>query len=122
MIGYVCIGTNDLVASARFYDALLGSVGAKRVWDTEKMIAWGAAPGTPMLILIKPADGQPATVGNGTMVALSAKSKAEVDALYKQALSLGGKDEGAAGPRGDNFYAGYFRDPQGNKLCAFIMG
>ncbi len=121
MIGYVCIGTNNLAGSARFYDELLGGLGAKRIWDTEKMIAWGSE-GSPMLILIKPADGKPATVGNGTMVALAAKSKADVDALYKKALALGAKDEGPAGPRGDGFYAGYFRDLEGNKLCAFIMG
>jgi len=122
MIGYVCIGTNNLAGSARFYDELLADVGAKRVWDTEKMIAWGAEAGTPMLILIKPADGKPATVGNGTMVALAAKSKAQVDAMYKKALALGAKDEGPAGPRGEGFYAGYFRDLEGNKLCTFIMG
>lgn len=122
MIGYVCIGTNNLAGSARFYDELLADVGARRIWDTEKMIAWGAEAGTPMLILIKPADGKPATVGNGTMVALAAKSKAQVDAMYKKALALGGKDEGAAGPRGEGFYAGYFRDLEGNKLCSFIMG
>ena len=122
MIGYVCIGTNNLAGSSRFYDELLADVGAKRIWDTEKMIAWGAEPGTPMLILIKPADGKPATVGNGTMVALAAKSKAQVDAMYKKALALGGKDEGPAGPRGEGFYAGYFRDLEGNKLCTFIMG
>lgn len=127
MIGYVCLGTNNLAGSAKFYDELLAGLGAKRTWETEKMIAFGTsketnAPNAPMLILIKPADGKPATVGNGTMVALEASSQAQVDALYKKALELGGKDEGPAGPRGDGFYAGYFRDLEGNKLCAFIIG
>jgi predicted lactoylglutathione lyase len=45
-----------------------------------------------------------------------------VDAIYKKALELGGKDEGAPGPRGDGFYAGYFRDLDGNKLNAFFIG
>jgi predicted lactoylglutathione lyase len=75
-----------------------------------------------MLIVIKPADGNQATVGNGVMVALAAKDKAEVDSLYKKAIALGAKCEGPAGPRSDGFYAGYFRDSDGNKLCAFYMG
>ena len=121
MIGYVTIGTNDLARAARFYDELLALLGAKRGWDTDKFIAWTTGPGAPMVSVIKPYDGQPATVGNGMMVALSAKSKAQVDEVYKKALALGGKDEGPAGPRGDDFYAGYFRDLDGNKLCVFFM-
>ena len=70
----------------------------------------------------KPYDGKTATAGNGTMVALQAKDKAQVDRLYKIALANGGTDEGAPGPRGDEgFYAAYFRDPDGNKLNAFTM-
>ncbi len=122
MIGYVCIGTNDLAASAAFYDALLATVGGKRHWETERFIAWHNAPTSPMLIMIKPLDGQPATVGNGTMVALAVGSTAMVDAIHAKALALGGKDEGAPGNRGENFYAAYFRDLEGNKLAAFHMG
>lgn len=122
MIGYVCIGTNDLAASAAFYDALLATVGGKRHWETERFIAWHNAPTSPMLIMIKPLDGQPATVGNGTMVALAVGSTAMVDAIHAKALELGGKDEGAPGNRGENFYAAYFRDLEGNKLAAFHMG
>jgi catechol 2,3-dioxygenase-like lactoylglutathione lyase family enzyme len=121
MIGYVTIGTNDLARAARFYDDLLGMLGAKRGWETDKFIAWTTGPGAPMVSVIKPYDGKPATVGNGMMVSLSAKSKAQVDEVYKKALALGGKDEGPAGPRGDDFYAGYFRDLDGNKLCVFFM-
>lgn len=122
MIGYVTIGTNDLVRASGFYDQLLAVLGAKRGWETERYVAWTQAPGAPMVLVIKPLDGQPATVGNGMMVALAAKSKAEVDAVHAKALSLGGKDEGAVGPRGDDFYAGYFRDLDGNKLAVFFMG
>lgn len=75
-----------------------------------------------MVSVIKPFDGKPATVGNGVMIALAASSKAQVDAIHRKALSLGAKDEGAPGPRMDGFYAGYFRDPDGNKLNAFFMG
>ena len=72
--------------------------------------------------MTKPYDGKAATVGNGVMVALAASSRAQVDTIYRKAMELGAKDEGAPGPRGDNFYAGYFRDPDGNKLNAFFMG
>jgi predicted lactoylglutathione lyase len=122
MVGYVTVGTNDMAAAAKFYDALLGTIGAKRLMDSERFIAWGTAPRAAMLAIIVPYDKQPATPGNGVMVALQVDSKATVDALYQKALALGAKDEGAAGPRGPGFYAGYFRDLDGNKLNAFFMG
>ena len=122
MIGYTTLGTNDIQRAARFYDTLLAEFGAKRAMEMESFIAWGAAPGAPMLSVIKPYDKKPATVGNGVMVALAAKSKAQVDAIHRKALELGGKDEGAPGPRGDGFYAAYFRDLDGNKLNAFFIG
>jgi len=121
MIGYVTLGTNDIQRAARFYDELLSVVGAKRTMETEKFVAWGTSPQSPMLFVIKPADGNKATVGNGVMVALSAQDNAQVDAIYKKAISLGAKCEGPAGDRGGGFYAGYFRDSDGNKLCAFHM-
>ena len=117
MIGYVTLGTNDLDRAARFYDALLAEIGAKRMMTTERFVVWFTGPDKAALGLFKPFDGQPATVGNGVMVALQVDSAAKVDALYKKALELGATDEGAAGPRGiPGFYAGYFRDPDGNKL------
>jgi predicted lactoylglutathione lyase len=122
MIGYVTLGTNDFERAASFYDALLGEIGAKRAMEMETFIAWGTAPNTPMVSVIKPFDGKPATVGNGVMVALMMDSKEKVDRLHKKALELGGKDEGKPGPRGDAFYAGYFRDLDGNKLNAFFIG
>jgi len=122
MIGYVTLGTNDIQRAAKFYDALLGSIGALRMMESDSFIAWSAPGGGPAVSVIKPFDKKPATVGNGVMVALAMDSKAKVDALYKKAIQLGAKDEGAPGPRGDNFYAGYFRDPDGNKLNAFFMG
>jgi predicted lactoylglutathione lyase len=90
--------------------------------DTETFIAWATSPGTPALSVTQPFDRKAATVGNGVMVALNADSQEKVDALYKKAMELGATDEGAPGPRGDGFYAGYFRDPDGNKLNAFFMG
>jgi predicted lactoylglutathione lyase len=121
MIGYVTLGTNDIKRSAAFYDKLLAEIGAKRMMDMETFIVWGNNPAQAALSVTKPFDGQPATVGNGVMVALIVKEPAQVDKLHKKALELGAQDEGAAGPRGDNFYAGYFRDPDGNKLNVFCM-
>lgn len=122
MIGYVTLGTNDIARATAFYDALLGSIGAKRFMESERFIAWAVAPAQPALCVFKPFDGEPATVGNGVMVALVVDSRAKVDALHAKALELGGQDEGAVGPRGDTFYAGYFRDLDGNKLNVFCMG
>ncbi len=119
MIGYVTIGTNNLDRAASFYDALLATLGAKRAWVSERYVSWTTEPNAPMLMIIKPHDGKPATVGNGTMISLLARSKAEVDAVYKKAIQLGAKDEGPAGPRGDDFYGGYFRDLDGNKLAVY---
>lgn len=122
MIGYVTLGTNDLERAAAFYDALFTVTGAKRYMESARFVSWSVAPNTPSLGVIKPFDGQPATVGNGTMVSLFLPSTALVDALHKKALELGGKDEGAPGPRGDSgFYGAYFRDLDGNKLAAFTM-
>ncbi|MEN9728700.1 MAG: hypothetical protein RL434_3066 [Pseudomonadota bacterium] len=120
MIGYVTLGTNDLARASKFYDALLADMGAKRVMESDRYTVWAAGNG-PMLMVCKPFDGGSASQGNGVMVALAAGSKEKVDALYAKAIALGAKDEGAAGPRGDSFYGGYFRDPDGNKLCFFHM-
>jgi predicted lactoylglutathione lyase len=78
------------------------------------------SPGQPALGVIKPFDGKPASVGNGVMIALVADSNDTVDAVYRKAIALGAKDEGAPGPRGlDGFYAAYFRDLDGHKLNCF---
>jgi catechol 2,3-dioxygenase-like lactoylglutathione lyase family enzyme len=122
MIGYVTIGTNDLPRAAAFYDALLGEVGASRMMETDQFIAWSVRPEAPGLGVTKPFDKKPATVGNGVMVALEAKNASQVAALHRKALELGGTDEGAPGLRGEGFYAGYFRDLDGNKLNFFCMG
>ena len=121
MIGYVSLGTNDIEKSAKFYDALLGEMGAKRMMEAETFIAWAVDPKQPAISVIKPNDGNVATVGNGVMVAIACDKPETVDKLYKKAIELGGKDEGPAGPRGDSFYAGYFRDFDGNKLNFFCM-
>ena len=121
MIGYVTIGTNQFENAAKFYDSLLAELGGKRTMDFGTFVVWGTGRG-PGVALTRPYDGKPATVGNGMMVALAAKSREQVDQVYAKALSLGATDEGKPGPRTDNFYAGYFRDLDGNKLNVFYMG
>ena len=124
MIGYVTMGTNDLERAVAFYDGLFEVIGAGRFMEVEdRYVAWAVAPGQPAISVTKPNDGNAATVGNGMMVALAVDSQEKVNALHAKALELGGTDEGAPGPRGDSgFYAGYFRDLDGNKLNAFFMG
>ena len=123
MNGYVTLGTNDIARAAKFYDAIAKEMGVGRMMESETFIAWGAPDGAAGVGLTKPFDGKTATIGNGVMVALQAKDRAQVDRIYKLAMSLGAADEGGPGPRGDGgFYAAYFRDPDGNKLNAFVMG
>jgi catechol 2,3-dioxygenase-like lactoylglutathione lyase family enzyme len=121
MIGYVTLGTNELERGGKFYDALAQELGTSRMMEWPGAIAWGTPDGTPGIGLTKPYDGEAATVGNGVMVAFAAKSEEHVQRLYDCALANGGTCEGPPGPRGDTFYAAYFRDPDGNKLNAFIM-
>ena len=123
MIGYVILGTNDLPQAASFYDDLLGVIGLKRQMDFgERGYGWGANMDAVMLCVMTPFDGNPATVGNGTMTAISVDSRNEVDLIHARAIALGAKDEGAPGLRdigGDGFYAAYFRDLDGHKLDVF---
>jgi catechol 2,3-dioxygenase-like lactoylglutathione lyase family enzyme len=121
MIGYVTLGTNDFNRAAKFYDELLAVIGAKRYMESTEFICWAVDADKPSLGIIKPYNKEPACFGNGTMVALVMDSKEKVDAIYKKAMELGAKDEGPAGPRGGGFYAGYFRDLDGNKLNAFCF-
>jgi catechol 2,3-dioxygenase-like lactoylglutathione lyase family enzyme len=126
MIGYVTIGTNNIERARAFYDALLGTIGAKRVMEREDgMTMWSTEWGAGLAIT-RPYDGGTALPGNGIMVALVVESRNTVDALYRKALTLGGRDEGLPGLRGPEgpraFYAAYFRDLDNNKLCVFRMG
>ena len=121
MVGYVTLGTNDLDRAVAFYDALLGELGGKQVMNDGRIVIWAGGSGA-MLAVCKPHDQKPASVGNGTMVALIAGSQDGVKKLHAKALSLGASDEGAPGPRGVGGFFGYFRDLDGNKLAAFHMG
>lgn len=124
MLAYTTLGTNDLARSAAFYDALLGEIGASRAMELNRVILWAVGGQPPFFAVAEPADGQPASVGNGTMIALGADNPAEVDRLYAKAIELGARDEGAPGARTNaslSFYAGYFRDLDGNKLNFFCV-
>jgi len=123
MVGYVTLGTNDLARAVSFYDALLGELGAKQLMNDGRIVIWGRDMGPGMLAVCTPYDENEATVGNGVMVALAGETQDGVNRIHAKAMELGASDEGAPGPRGDGpFYGGYFRDLDGNKLCAFCFG
>lgn len=123
MLAYATLGTHDLDRAAAFYDAVLGEIGARRFMEEPNyFIAWSNSEQGAGLGITYPFDKQPASVGNGTMVALAASSREQVDRVYAKALELGGQDEGAPGQRMDGFYAAYFRDLDGNKLNCCYFG
>ena len=127
MIGYAMLGTNDVAKAKTFYDAVLAPLGASvlAAYSNDKRVFYSAGAGQPMFAIGMPYDGAKASAGNGAMISLAAPTRAAIDAMYKSALTHGGKDEGAPGIRGadpNGFYAAYFRDPDGNKLCAFRIG
>jgi catechol 2,3-dioxygenase-like lactoylglutathione lyase family enzyme len=134
MFTYVCLGTNDLARAAVFYDATLSTLGLSRCdvsgeSEWAGWIGWGTYEDQGRqevaLWLCEPFNGQAATVGNGTMVALQAKSWDAIDAFHTAALTHGGTSEGAPGLRpqyNSDFYAAYVRDPDGNKLAVVCRG
>ena len=119
MLGYCTLGTNDLQASAEFYEPIAQILGHGRVMETERTVMWGSPGQGAMFCVITPLDGKPATVGNGSMFGFAAESDEQVDRIYAHALANGGIDEGPPGERSPQFYGAYFRDPAGNKLVAF---
>src|SRR5690242_16430402 len=104
MIGYVTLGTNDLDRARAFYDPLFESVGAKRILelgDPRGFTMYGREFGKPSVVITRPYDGEPAHHGNGNMVALSMRTKQEVNDFHRRALELGAANEGDPGFRGD---------------------
>ena len=122
MLGYVTLGANDLPRAVEFYDAIASEFGIKRSLETDRGIVWSEPGAGAGIGIVKPFDGKAASVGNGVMAALAAKDRAQVDRVYKLALSMGGVDEGPPGDRGGGFYAAYFRDRDGNKLNVYCTG
>ncbi|GAB1264633.1 VOC family protein [Aurantivibrio infirmus] len=121
MIGYATLGSNDVEKAKSFYGQVLALLGAKQLMEFGEQVYFGVDMSKPMLGVGTPFNKETATVGNGTMIALSASDSAMVDAVHAKALELGGTDEGAPGNRTDNFYGAYFRDLDGNKLAVFCM-
>jgi catechol 2,3-dioxygenase-like lactoylglutathione lyase family enzyme len=119
---HVTVGTNDLVKSRAFYDKVLESIGMTRLADLgENGSIWGQDK--PSFFVLKPADGKPASVGNGVTISFEAPDRGAVKRFHETALQLGSKDEGAVGPRGwaPNAYAAYVRDLDGNKLAVYCF-
>ena len=121
MIGYVTVGTSDLEKSGAFFDQVFAPLGAKRIMGDDHAIHWSTEFGQPMVTAIKPFNGEKPSPGNGTMVSLVAPGEDVVRAVYDKAISLGAKDEGEPGFRGEQFYGAYFRDLEGNKFCVFFF-
>lgn len=125
MFSYVMLGTNDLQRAIRFYDPLMELLGHPKAGRNEEGASWGTFSNnhTIGLCVGRPFNQQPASVGNGTMVALNTHSVEHIQQLYELAISLGVRDEGTPGHRpqyGQGFHSAYVRDPDGNKL-AFVF-
>ncbi|MDL2407536.1 VOC family protein [Rhizobium calliandrae] len=121
MLLYVTLGSNDISRARGFYDAVLPSLGYRRQRESDEEIGYAADGDTRCRFwVVVPYDQRRATIGNGSMVALQAETRADVDAFHAAALAHGGTDEGKPGLRSfhANFYAAYVRDPDGNKLSA----
>lgn len=119
---YTTVGSNNLPAAKVFYDALLGSIGMAGLFDHPSGGRVYGINGKIFFGVLGPFDGRPASVGNGSMVGFSCASADEVAALHVKALELGGTDDGAPGERAPQMHFAYFRDLDGNKLCAFNIG
>jgi catechol 2,3-dioxygenase-like lactoylglutathione lyase family enzyme len=123
MFSHVTLGANDIHRAIAFYDQALATLGLARQ-ETDLVQGWagwatGADASRPFWVM-RPLDGQPASVGNGVTVAFEAPDRPTVDAFHAAALAAGGRDEGGPGLRPHyhaDFYAAYVRDPDGNKLC-----
>jgi catechol 2,3-dioxygenase-like lactoylglutathione lyase family enzyme len=122
---YITLGSNDIARATRFYDAVLAPLGLVRQETGDSEVGY-SHPGDSRIRLwiTEPYNGDPAGVGNGSMIAFAAASQQAVDAFHAAGLASGGSDEGAPGlrPYGDAFYACYVRDPDGNKLSAVHEG
>lgn len=122
MLAYVTIGANDIEKSVDFYTELLGVIGAKKLFDNGRLHFFSIKSGEPMIGVGGPYDGETATSGNGTMLAISAGSREFVDKLHAKAIELGATDDGAPGERMPTFYGGYVRDFDRNKLVFCHIG
>jgi Predicted lactoylglutathione lyase len=118
---YASVGSNGLDRAVDFYETLLGSIGWNKLFDNPVGGCFFGSVQEGMFAVVKPFNGEAATVGNGTMIGFAFNSRSEVDAFYNRAIELGAADEGAPGDRGGGSYFAYFRDLDGNKLCAWTF-
>lgn len=118
MLSGVCVGTHDLAAAGRFYDAVLATIGMTCVAADAQERAYAGPDGKASFFVLLPFNGQPATFGNGTQVMFSAPDVEAVKAFHAAVLRCGGTDEGLPGPRdfSPTYYGAYGRDLDGNKL------
>jgi catechol 2,3-dioxygenase-like lactoylglutathione lyase family enzyme len=121
MIGYATVGSNRIEEAKAFYDELLGTIGMKTAFEHPTGGRLYGRPGG-MFGVLKPYDGEAACIGNGSMHGFGLESREQVDAFHAKALALGGANEGDPGERAPNAYFAYFRDLDGNKLCAYKFG
>jgi catechol 2,3-dioxygenase-like lactoylglutathione lyase family enzyme len=117
-LGHAVVGSNDLEKAKAFYDSLLGSAGVTKLFEHPSGGRAYGKDGSVFFVVLGPYDKKPASVGNGAMAVFRFDAPAEVDAFYAKAMSLGATDEGAPGYRAPKYYMSYFRDLDGNKLCA----
>lgn len=122
MLNHVSVGVADVARAAKFYDAVLGTLGYKRVADySPGPIAYGEKNGAPQFWIGPPHDGKPMSVGNGTHLGFTAKTKAQVLKFHAAALLHGGSNNGEPGPRADygpDYYGAFVYDLDGNKIEA----
>ncbi|MEM7300428.1 MAG: VOC family protein [Pseudomonadota bacterium] len=127
MIAYVTVGADDIARAKRFYCAFLPALGYELEEGPEGLsfalpLKLGQSPISPDFYVKPTFDGRPASAGNGSMVAFEADNQNQVHNLHAAAIEAGGSDEGAPGFRSAysaQFYVGYLRDPQGNKIALF---
>lgn len=127
MIAYVTVGADDIARAKQFYSAFLPVLGYEFKEGPEGLsyslpTPTGQAAAQPDFYVKPPFDGRPASNGNGAMTAFEARNQKQVRDLHAAALNAGGVDEGQPGFRpsyGPQFYVGYLRDPQGNKIALF---
>ena len=114
------VGTNSLDKAIGFYDALLETIELKRTVSNEKYASYSLKnkPDDVEFYVTNPVNKETATFGNGTQISFIVNSEESVDKFYNTGIKLGGKDEGAPGIRSGDYYC-YFRDLDGNKICAF---
>lgn len=117
-------GSNDIERAKAFYDQVMATIGVTGMMEHGSGGRIYGANGVPLISIVRPFDGAPASAGNGTMGSLMVESKEQVDAIHAKALELGGACDGPPGPRtggGGTAYACYFRDLDGNKICAIAF-